>query len=48
MTTIRRERSAETAYRTFLGHTLVCLTCKAGHSCPTAARLGRLWREARQ
>lgn len=35
-------------YRTWLGHTQSCATCRAGASCPTAVRLGRAWREARR
>lgn len=38
----------DTAYRTLLGHTVVCPTCRAGAPCVIAARLGRAWREARQ
>lgn len=39
----------DSAYRTLLGHTTVCSACRAvGGLCPTAARLGRAWREARR
>ncbi|MFE7359246.1 hypothetical protein ACFU8Q_40800 [Streptomyces sp. NPDC057543] len=36
------------AYRTLIGHTYGCATCRAGASCPTAVRLGRAWRKARR
>lgn len=38
----------DTAYKTWLGHTQHCPTCLAGASCPTAVKLGRVWREARR
>lgn len=37
----------DTAYRSWLGHTQHCATCRTGTACPTAAELGRAWREAR-
>ncbi len=40
--------SSDTAYRTLLGHSTACPTCRAGVSCLTAAKLGRAWREARR
>lgn len=45
-----RHRSVGTdgAYRVFLGHTAQCAACRAGALCPTAARLGRAWRETRR
>ncbi|MEU4176929.1 hypothetical protein [Streptomyces sp. NPDC026589] len=43
----RRQRSGERAYRTWLGHTQSCPTCRVGVSCPTAVHLGRVWREVR-
>lgn len=39
---------SEAAYRILLGHTTTCAACRAGVSCPAAARLGRAWREARR
>ncbi|MFB6987795.1 MULTISPECIES: hypothetical protein [unclassified Streptomyces] len=38
----------DTAYRTWIGHTTTCATCRAGAPCLTAVRLGRMWREARR
>ncbi|MFF9505465.1 hypothetical protein ACF1BU_18505 [Streptomyces sp. NPDC014724] len=38
----------DVAYRTWLGHTTTCATCRAGASCLTAVRLGRAWRETRR
>ncbi|MDX5574371.1 hypothetical protein PV779_32390 [Streptomyces sp. ID01-9D] len=43
-----RQQSGEKAYRTWLGHTQRCATCRAGVPCPMAVRLGRVWREARR
>lgn len=43
-----RSESDDTTYRTWLGHTQRCATCRAGVSCSTAVRLGRAWREARR
>ncbi|MEW2067881.1 hypothetical protein [Streptomyces sp. NPDC007346] len=43
-----REQTGEKLYRTLLGHTQHCATCRTGASCPTAAKLGRVWREARR
>lgn len=34
-------------YRTLLGHTMQCATCRAGAACVTAVRLGRAWRDSR-
>ncbi|MEV1044428.1 hypothetical protein [Streptomyces sp. NPDC049916] len=36
------------AHKAWLGHTQHCATCRTGVSCPTAAKLGRAWREARR
>jgi hypothetical protein len=44
----RWSESDESSYRTWLGHTQRCPTCRAGASCSTAGRLGRAWREARR
>ncbi|MEU3227155.1 hypothetical protein ABZ695_28870 [Streptomyces sp. NPDC006976] len=38
----------DAAYRTLIGHTVACATCRAGAPCPTAAKLGRAWREGRR
>ncbi len=38
----------DAAYRTWLGHTQFCATCRVGVCCPTAVSLGRAWREARR
>lgn len=43
-----RSDNGDATYRTWLGHTQSCATCRAGASCPTAVRLGRAWREARR
>ena len=40
--------TAEDAYRVYVRHTYVCSACVAGRACPTAARLGRAWRETRR
>ncbi|MFB7555331.1 hypothetical protein [Streptomyces brevispora] len=37
----------DAAYRTWVGHTLVCQACRAGAACLTAVRLGRAWRAVR-
>ncbi len=42
-----RPAGTDAAYRTYLNHTHLCATCRAGVSCPTAARLGRAWRDTR-
>lgn len=42
-----RPPGTDAAYRTYLAHTHLCATCRAGVSCPTAARLGRAWRQTR-
>lgn len=44
----RHRPAGDAAYRTLLGHTTSCATCRAGVSCPTRARLGRAWRETRR
>ncbi|MFF2325561.1 MULTISPECIES: hypothetical protein [unclassified Streptomyces] len=44
----KKPPATESAYRTWLGHTLVCADCRLGASCPTAVRLGRAWRKGRQ
>ncbi|MGW1295173.1 hypothetical protein [Streptomyces sp. NPDC002533] len=38
----------DATYKTWIGHTTTCATCKAGRACPTAVKLGRAWREARR
>ncbi|MGW1127442.1 hypothetical protein [Streptomyces sp. NPDC002526] len=38
---------ADEAYRTLIGHTVACATCRAGDPCVTAVRLGRVWRRVR-
>lgn len=38
---------ADAAYRTWIGHTVACATCRAGAPCVTAIRLGRAWRQVR-
>lgn len=39
----------DSSYRTLLGHTTVCPSCRAlGGLCPTAARLVRAWRKDRR
>lgn len=43
----RHRAGAEAAYRTYLTHTHLCATCRAGVSCPTAARLGQAWKQTR-
>lgn len=43
-----RPAGTDAAYRVFLGHTTHCAACRAGAPCPTAARLGRAWRQARR
>ncbi|MFJ2702959.1 hypothetical protein ACIO3R_07140 [Streptomyces sp. NPDC087428] len=48
MITLSKTDQADTAYRTWLGHTLVCTTCLAGAPCAAAAHLGRAWRAARR
>lgn len=48
ITLTKRPSTADTAYRTWLGHTLACAGCRSGDPCPTAARLGRAWRKARR
>ncbi|MFF3123386.1 hypothetical protein ACFVRD_13665 [Streptomyces sp. NPDC057908] len=44
------EKSAtvDAAYRTLIGHTVACATCRAGDACPTEARLDRKWKAARR
>lgn len=42
-----RSESGDATYRTWLGHTQFCATCRAGVCCPTAVCLGRAWREVR-
>lgn len=37
----------DAAYRTLLGHTMQCATCRAGAVCVTAVQLGRARRDAR-
>lgn len=44
----RHRPQSDAAYRVLLGHTAQCAACRAGAPCPTAARLGRAWREARR
>ncbi|MGY3679780.1 hypothetical protein ACVWXU_003403 [Streptomyces sp. TE33382] len=36
----------DSAYLSYLGHTLACSTCRSGTRCATAIRLGRAWRAA--
>ncbi|MET8377436.1 hypothetical protein [Streptomyces microflavus] len=48
MTTTTQEQTGDTAYRTLLGHTTTCSTCRARKPCATAVKLGRAWREARR
>ncbi|MGW5273616.1 hypothetical protein ACWEQP_13710 [Streptomyces sp. NPDC004044] len=49
MTTLSKPVPApEAAYRTLIGHTVVCAACRAGAACATVVRLGRAWREARR
>ncbi|MCC8478899.1 hypothetical protein LMJ41_13505 [Streptomyces globisporus] len=43
-----RSESVDATYRAWLGHTQCCATCRAGVCCPTAVRLGRIWREVRR
>lgn len=43
-----KNAQADTVYRTWLGHTIACAACRAGAPCPTAARLGRTWRQVRR
>jgi hypothetical protein len=38
----------DVAYRTWIGHTYNCATCRAGAPCPASVRLGRAWRNARR
>lgn len=45
---LTRAARGDAAYRTWLGHTTTCATCRAGSACPTAVRLGRAWRETRR
>lgn len=45
--TLTKPQPVDVEYRALLGHTLTCPTCRAGASCPAAARFGRAWREAR-
>ncbi|MFB7916639.1 hypothetical protein [Streptomyces sp. NPDC056061] len=47
-TTAGTRPDREEPYRTFVAHTYTCATCLAGEPCPTAVRLGRAWRRARQ
>ncbi|MER7696150.1 hypothetical protein [Streptomyces sp. NPDC096095] len=47
-TTERPEQTGDTAYKTWIGHTHTCSTCRAGAPCPTAAKLGRAWRDTRR
>ncbi|MFD7429079.1 hypothetical protein [Streptomyces sp. NPDC059814] len=42
-----RPAGSEAAYRTYVSHTSLCATCRAGAPCPTAARLGQAWRQIR-
>lgn len=42
-----QETAGDTAYRTWVGHTVACATCRAGAPCVTAIWLGRAWRQAR-
>ncbi len=42
-----RRPGADAAYRTLLGHTATCATCRAGAACLTAVQLGRAWRAIR-
>ncbi|MEU0832315.1 hypothetical protein [Streptomyces sp. NPDC005969] len=39
--------AGDAAYRTLIGHTYTCATCRAGAACPTTVRLARSWRAAR-
>jgi hypothetical protein len=39
--------ASEPAYRAYVTHTQLCPACRAGVQCPTFARLGRAWRQAR-
>lgn len=43
----KHDRS-DTAYRTLLRHSATCATCRTGLFCPSVAKLGRAWREARR
>lgn len=48
MTTSTKPATApDAAYRTWVGHTVACATCRTGAPCPTAVRLGRAWRAVR-
>ncbi|MFD4949721.1 hypothetical protein ACFVYE_35100 [Streptomyces sp. NPDC058239] len=42
---LEKSATADAAYRTWLGHTVTCATCRAGVSCLTSVRLGRAWRQ---
>ncbi|MFF5278802.1 hypothetical protein [Streptomyces sp. NPDC000133] len=44
----KKPESSDAAYRTLIGHTVTCATCRAGAACVTATRLGRAWRETRR
>jgi hypothetical protein len=43
----RCQAKHDAPYRTLLGHTTQCATCRAGAPCVTAVRLGRAWRDSR-
>lgn len=47
MITLKKPAAGDAEYRTYLGHTYSCATCRAGASCLTAVQLGRAWRAAR-
>ncbi|MFJ4916039.1 hypothetical protein [Streptomyces sp. NPDC088726] len=48
MKTKPKPAAADAAHRVLLGHTITCAACRAGAPCPTTARLGRAWRQARR
>ncbi|MEW1611661.1 MULTISPECIES: hypothetical protein [unclassified Streptomyces] len=45
--TVTTTESPDAAYRDLLAHTTACDACRAGATCPTAAKLVRRWRETR-